>query len=53
MEETKQKPIPTEIKKRKWKWIRHTFRKLPSDFTEAALEWNPQGTRKRGYPRTT
>jgi hypothetical protein len=34
----------------KWKWIGHTLRKPSSDNTKAALEWNPQGTRKRGRP---
>jgi hypothetical protein len=28
------------------------FRKPPSNTIKAALEWNPQGTRKRGHPRT-
>jgi hypothetical protein len=50
---TKQKPISTEIQKRKWKWIGHTLRKPPSDITKAALEWNPQRMWKRGRPRTT
>jgi hypothetical protein len=31
----------------------HTLRKPPSDISRAALEWNPQGTRKRGRPKTT
>jgi hypothetical protein len=30
---------------------RHTLRK-PNDIKKAALEGNPQGTRKRGHPRT-
>jgi hypothetical protein len=53
MGKTKQKPISTEIQKRKWKRIGHTLRKPPSDISRAALEWNPQGTRKRGRPKTT
>jgi hypothetical protein len=51
-EKTKQKPISTEIQKRKWKWIGHILTKPPSDISRAALEWNPQGTRKRERPRT-
>jgi hypothetical protein len=53
VEGVKQKPISTEIQKRKWKWIGHTLRKPPSDISRAALEWNPQGTRKRVRPKTT
>jgi hypothetical protein len=48
MGKTKQKVIPTEIKKRKWKWRGHT-----SNITRTALEWNPRETRKKGHPRTT
>jgi hypothetical protein len=36
----------------KWKWIAHTLRNPPSNITRAALELNPQGTRKTGCPRT-
>jgi hypothetical protein len=49
---SKKKPISAEILKRKWKWIGHTLRKPTSNNTRAALEWNPQGTRKRGHPKT-
>jgi hypothetical protein len=31
----------------------HTLRKPPRDITKAVMEWNPQGTRKIGCPRTT
>jgi hypothetical protein len=31
----------------------HTLRKSPRDVIKTTLEWNPQGTRKRGRPRTT
>jgi hypothetical protein len=35
------------LKKRKWSWIGHTLRK-PSGITEkGALDWNPQGKRRR------
>jgi hypothetical protein len=48
---TGQKPLDRQIKKRKWSWIGHTFRK-PSGITEKdALDWNPQG--KRGRPKKT
>eukprot|EP00105_Crassostrea_gigas_P028092 XP_011449634.1 PREDICTED: uncharacterized protein LOC105343837 [Crassostrea gigas] len=50
---TNQFPIPQEIKKRKWKWIGHTLRKGRSNITCQALQWTPQGKRKRGRPRLT
>jgi hypothetical protein len=40
-EKNNQKPISTEIQKRKWKWIGHTLRKPHSDISRAAMEWNP------------
>jgi len=49
----KQKPIELEIRQRKWRWLGHTLRRPPGDIAKAALEWNPQGTRSRGRPRTT
>ena len=50
---TGQKPLDRQIKKRKWPWIGHTLRK-PSGITEKdALDWNPQGKRKRGRPKKT
>ena len=48
-----QREVEVEIKQRKWKWIGHTLRKTPEDITRVALEWNPQGNRKRGRPKTT
>ena len=50
---TNQKPVEGEIKSRKWKWIGHTLRKDTTDITREALEWNPQGKRKRGRPKIT
>lgn len=47
---TQQIPVMTEIQRRKWQWIGHTLRKAPEDITRSALEWNPQGRRKRGRP---
>ena len=52
-ERTCQKPVEEDIGKRKWKWIGHTLRKEPSSTTRQVLQWNPQGQRKRGRPRTT
>ena len=33
---------------RRWQWIGHTLIKDHTSITKRALEWNPQGTRKRG-----
>ena len=45
--------INTQIKKRKWVWIGQTLRKPPNSITRQALNWNPQGKRRRGRPRNT
>ena len=52
-ERTRQQPIALEIRRRKWRWIGHTLRKDQSNITRQALEWNPQGKRKRGRPKQT
>lgn len=46
-------PIQTQILKRKWKWIGHTLRKPVTSIARQALEWNPQGYRRRGKPTST
>ena len=50
---TEQEQIITEIKRRKWGWIRHTLRKPATNTTRQALSWNPQRKRKVGRPRQT
>lgn len=50
---TQQQPIQSEIKRRKWKWIGHTLRKPANDIAKAAIDWNPQGSRRRGRPANT
>jgi hypothetical protein len=50
---TGQVPIANAIKKRKWRWIGHTLRREQSSISRQALEWNPQGKRKRGRPAMT
>ena len=50
---TKQQPVDVTIRTRRWKWIGHTLRKANSNITKQALEWNPQGQRKRGRPKNT
>jgi hypothetical protein len=50
---TGQKLLERQIKKRKWSWIGHTLR-IPSGKTEKdALDWNPQGKKKRRRPKKT
>ncbi len=48
---TKQDDIATTIKRRKWNWIGHTLRKDANNIFRQALDYNPQGMRKRGRPR--
>jgi hypothetical protein len=50
---TNQQPIGNQIKERKWGWIGHTLRKTEGAIERAALDWNPQGARRRGRPRKT
>ena len=49
---TQQQPINLTIRSRRWKWIGHTQRKANNN-TKQALEWNPQGKRKRGRPKNS
>jgi hypothetical protein len=49
----KEEPEATAIKRRKWKRIGHTLRKDEIVREKQALDWNPQGQRRRGKPRTT
>nr|KAG5714295.1 hypothetical protein BaRGS_018512 [Batillaria attramentaria] len=46
-----QQPKDVQVKRRKWRWVGHTLRKEPCNVTRQALEWNPQGKRKRGRPK--
>ena len=48
---TGQKPLEFELKRRAWQWIGHTLRKPGGCIAKTALEWNPQGKRRRGRPR--
>ena len=50
---TNQTPIINTIKERKWRWIGHILRRPPTNITRHALDWNPQGKRRRGRPVTT
>ena len=41
------------FKRRKWNWIGQTLRKGHDAIEREALDWNPQGKRRRGIPRHT
>jgi len=49
--QTGQRPIEQEIRQRAWGWIGHTLRRPDGHLAKRALEWNPQGKRKRGRPQ--
>jgi hypothetical protein len=48
---TEETEMSTQIKRQKWNWIRHTLRKGNETIEREALDWNPQGKRRRGRPR--
>ena len=50
---THQKSIENQIKRRKWNWIGHALRKEVGAIEKTALDWNPQGYRRRGRPKRT
>jgi len=51
--QTGQRPIEQEMRQRAWGWIGHTLRRPDGHVAKRALEWNPQGKRKRGRPQHT
>ncbi|VDP19122.1 unnamed protein product [Schistosoma margrebowiei] len=52
-EQTRSHTAEEGIKKRRWKWIRHTLLKSSNCITRQALTWNPEGKRKRGRSKNT
>jgi hypothetical protein len=50
---TGQEDVNLEIRMRKFGWIGHTLRKDEGEITKAALQWNSQGSRKRGRPKNS
>jgi hypothetical protein len=50
---TEEIEMSMQIKRRKWKWIGHTLMKRNKDIEREALDWNPQGKRRRKRPRHT
>ena len=52
-EQTKVEDILTNIKKKKWEWAGHIYRRNDNRWTKAVTEWEPRnGTRARGRPMT-
>jgi hypothetical protein len=47
---TKQNPVEIQIKRRKWNWIGHTLKEARA-IKKTALDWNPQGYRRRSRPK--
>ena len=45
---THQKSIDNQIKRMKWNWIGHPLRKETGAVEKTALDWNPQGYRRKG-----
>jgi hypothetical protein len=52
-EATGKKRVALQIKKRKWRWIGHALRKNAGSLGKQALDWNPQGVRRRRRPKQT
>ena len=50
---TKQEPMGTILKRRRWRWFGHTLRVYAGVYARTALTWAPEGTRRRGRPRNT
>lgn len=45
--------IHKTINRKKCRWIGHMLRRPHGDITRSYIEWNPQGSRRRGRPRHT
>jgi hypothetical protein len=50
---TGQEDVNLEIRKRRFGWIGHILRKNYGEIPKAALQWYPQGSRKRGSPKNS
>ena len=48
---THQKSRENQIRRRKWNWIGYTLCKETGAIQKTALDWNPQGYRRRGRVR--
>ncbi|KAK3791103.1 hypothetical protein RRG08_010504 [Elysia crispata] len=45
--------METIIIRRRWRWIGHVLRKEQDAIPRVAVQWRPEGHRKRGRPKTT
>jgi len=50
---THQQSIENQIKRRNWNWIEQTLCNETEITEKTALDWNPQGYRRRGRPKST
>jgi hypothetical protein len=50
---TEETEMSTQNERRKWNWIGHTLREGNENIEREAVDWNPQGKRRRGRPRHT
>ena len=46
-------PITKTIKRRKWRWVGHTWRRAEGNIARTTQEWNPQRQRRRDWPNNT
>jgi len=50
---THKRSTENQIKRRRLNWIGHTLSKETEAIGKTALDWNPQGYRRRGRPKKT
>ncbi|XP_078355676.1 uncharacterized protein LOC144640384 [Oculina patagonica] len=50
---TRTETITQQVQRRRWRWIGHVLRMMPTDLPRVALRWTPDGRRKRGRPKET
>ncbi|KAK3788202.1 hypothetical protein RRG08_016604 [Elysia crispata] len=53
LEQCQQETMETIIIRRRWRWIGHVLRKEQDAIPRVAVQWRPEGHRKRGRPKTT
>ena len=53
LERTGERRVEIDVKQRRWRWIGHILRRPKDSIARIALNWNPQGKRKRGRPKAT
>lgn len=45
--------ISSEVRRRRWNWLGHIFRREGENDSRVALGWTPEGRRARGRPKMT